>query len=99
MTKRVLLSACFTVVYFVTFAAGSFLRPFGVTRILGSHGLAVRLYVWDGVLLMLALYLLTLAIEALGRRLRDLAPWTTASLALAALLGYLLRLGFVTRDF
>ncbi len=99
MTKRVLLATCLTVVYLVTFAAGSFLRPLGVTRVLGSHGLAVRLYVWDGVLLMLALYLLTLAIEALGRRLRDLATWTTASLALAALLGYLLRLGFITRDF
>ena len=40
---------------------------------------------WDGVLLMLTLYQVTLGIEAIGRRLRDLA--------IAALLGYLLRPG------
>lgn len=98
MVKRVALTVCFTAVYLVTFATGSFLHPFGITRILGTRGLGVRLYIWDGVLLMLALFLLTIVIEALGRRLRDLAPWTTASLALAAALGYLLRLGFVSRD-
>lgn len=99
MVKRVLLTILFTVVYLVTFAAGSFLHPLGVVRALGSEGLTARLFIWDGVLLMLTLYGLTLGVEALGRRFRDLAPWTTASLALAALFGYLLRLGFVTRDF
>ena len=89
MTERVLLAALLPVAYLVTFAVGSVLHPIGVTRTLGSHGLTVRLYVWDGVLLMLALFLLTLAIEALGRRLWDLAPWTMGSLARAALLGYL----------
>ena len=99
MIKKVLLAMSFTVAYLLAFAVGSFLHPFGITRVLGSHGLSVRLYVWDGVLLMLGLYLLTLGVEALGRHLRDLASWTTASLAAAAFLGYLLRLGFITRDF
>lgn len=99
MVKRVLLTMLFTAVYLVAFAAGSFLHPLGVIRALGSQGLTVRLFVWDGVLLMLALYGLTLGVEALGKRLRDLAPWTTAGLAMAAALGYLLRLGFLTREF
>ncbi len=99
MLKRISLALFFLLVYLLAFAAGSFLHPFGVIRILGAQGLGVRLFIWDGVLLMLALYLLTLGIEALGKRLRDLAPWTTASLLLAALLGYLLRFGFVSREF
>ena len=99
MVKRVLLGILFTVIYLIAFAAGSFLHPLGLVRAIGSQGLTVRLFIWDGVLVMLTLYGLTLGIEALGRRFRDLAPWTTASLVLAALLGYLLRLGFVTREF
>ncbi len=99
MVKKILLTMLFTAVYLIAFAAGSFVHPLGVIRPLESQGLTMRLYIWDGVLLMLALYGLTLGIEAIGKRLRDLAPWTTASLAFAALLGYLLRLGFVTRDF
>lgn len=87
------------ILYVVAFAAGSFARPFGVIRTLGAHGLAVRLFIWDGVLLMVGLYLLTLVIEAVGKRLRDLAGWTTASLMIAGLIGYLLRLGFVTKEF
>ena len=98
MTTRILLTILLTVLYVVAFAAGSFLHPFGVMRVLESHGLAVRLFVWDGVLLMLGFYLVTLAVEMLGRRLRTLASWTTASVVLAGLIGYLLRFGFVTRD-
>ena len=99
MVKRALLAMFLTTVFLLAFAAGSFLHPFGVVRTLGSRGLTVRLFVWDGVLLMLMLYVVTLGIEAMGKRLRDLATWTTGSLAVAALLGYLLRLGFVTRGF
>ena len=99
MVRGVLLAVGLSFAYLITFAAGSFLQPFGVTRVLASRELAGRFFVWDGVLLMVGLFLLTLLVEALGRHLRTLAVWTTASLATAALLGYLLRLGFVTRDF
>ncbi len=97
--KRGFLTAFLFVLYVLAFAVGSFLRPFGATRMLGSNGLVVRLFIWDGVLLMLGLYLLTLGIAVAGKRLRELAPWTTASVILAGLLGYLLRFGFVTREF
>ena len=99
MIKRVLLAVFLVILYTVAFAAGSFARPFGVIRTLGSHGLAVRLFIWDGVLLMVGLFLLTLVIEAVAERLRDLAGWTTASLLIAGFVGYLLRLGFVTKEF
>ncbi len=99
MIKRVLLAGFLVILYVVAFAAGSFTHPFGVIRTLESHGLAVRLFIWDGVLLMVGLYLLSLAIEAVGKRLRELAGWTTASVVVAGLIGYLLRLGFVTKEF
>ena len=97
--KRALLVILLIVAYLLTFAAGSFLHPFGVTSVLASRGLAARLFIWDGVLLMLALFALTLGLEALGKRLRDLAPWTAAALAVATVLGLLARLGFITREF
>ena len=99
MIKRVLFSALLTLLYLAAFAAGSFLHPFNRVQALSSQGLGVRLFIWDGVLLMLALFAVTLAIEAAGKRVRDLAAWTTGSLILAAALGFALRLGFVTREF
>ena len=99
LIKKALLAFALTLLYLAGFAAGSFLRPFGRVQTLGAHGLAIRLFVWDGVLVLLALYGLTLLIELLGKRLRDLALWTTGSLFVAGLLGYLLRFGFLTREF
>lgn len=99
MLKRLLLCVLLVLLYLVIFAAGSFLHPFSVTSVLASRGRAARIFIWDGVLFALALYLLTLGIEAAGKRLRDLASWTTGSLIVALVLGYLLRLGFVTREF
>lgn len=99
MIKRLLLALVLVFLYVVAFAAGSFAHPFGVTQTLGSQGPPVRLFIWDGALLMVGLYVLTLVLEAIGRRLRDLAVWTTASLVVAAVIGYLLRFGFVTKEF
>ena len=99
MIKRVLLTGFLVILYLAAFAAGSFARPFGVIRTLGSQELAVRSFIWDGVLLMVGLYVLTLVIEAIGKRFRSLAAWTTVSLVVAGLIGYLLRLGFVTKEF
>ena len=83
----------------VVFAAGSFARPFGITSVLASRGLAARIYIWDGLLLMLVLLAVTFGVEALGKRLRSLAPWTAGAFLLAGLAGFLLRFGFVTREF
>ena len=99
MVKRMLLAVILVFLYVMAFAAGSFAHPFGITRTLGSHGLGLRLFIWDGVLLMVGLYVLTLVIQAIGKRVRELAVWTTASLVVAGMIGYLLRFGFVTKEF
>jgi len=53
-----------------------------------------RAFEWDGVLLMLAVFVLILLIEALRKRLRSAAPWSTLALVLAAILGLVMKFGF-----
>jgi cell division protein FtsX len=98
--------ATFTVLQFVlflfSFAIGSFLPILSgflpsylhvssntMTFANGSRG-----FEWDGVLLMLALFVLIIMIEALRKRLRSAAPWTALALALAAILGLVMKFGF-----
>jgi hypothetical protein len=53
---------------------------------------------WDGVLLMLALFVVILVIEALSKRLRSAASWTTLALVLAALVELVVKFGLMTPD-
>jgi hypothetical protein len=47
---------------------------------------------------MLALYIVIVLIEAVSKRLRTAAPWTTLALILAAVLGFVMKFGFLTRS-
>jgi len=96
--KNILFTALQFVLFFVTFAAGSFAPPFHIQRVLSVTPEGTRVFLWDGVVLMLALYILILLIEALRRRLRGAAPWTTIALTLAAIAGFALKLGFLTLE-
>jgi hypothetical protein len=53
---------------------------------------------WDGVFLTLALFVVILLIEALRKRLRGAAPWTTLALVLAALVECVVKFGVMTPD-
>ena len=50
------------------------------------------------LVLMFALYVLIGLIEALTKRLRTAAPWTTAAFVLAAIFGFMMKFGFLTRS-
>ena len=86
--------------FLVTFALGSFvLHPFHVQTVLGSSDAThVRSFVWDGLLLMLILYALVLVVEALMKRLRGSALWSTLAVALAGVLGLMMKFGFISTD-
>ncbi len=84
--------------FLIVFGAGSLFPPFHVQRILSTTSSATRIFVADGLLLMLALYLLLLLIEALTSRIRTAAPWTTLALLLAAIIGLAMKFGFLTRS-
>ena len=53
---------------------------------------------WDGVFLTLGLFAVILLIEALRKRLRGAAPWTTLALALAAVVELMVKFGLMTPD-
>ena len=65
------------------------LIPSHITKLAdGSRG-----FEWDGVLLMLALFVLILVIEALRKRLFRSAPWTMLAFMLAGIAEYAMKLG------
>jgi len=47
---------------------------------------------------MLALFLVIILIEVLMKRVRTAAPWTTLALILAAVLGFMMKFGYLTRS-
>ena len=85
------------VLFLIVFAAGSFFPPFHIEHVLSVTPDGTRIFIWDGVVLMLILLVLLLLIEAARKRLRTSGVWTTAAFALAAIVGYAAKLGFLTR--
>jgi hypothetical protein len=84
------------VLFMVVFAVGSFLPPFHLDQVLGTTPDGTRIFVWDGVVLMTAVFLLLLIIEAARKRLPTSGPWTAAAFVLAAFAGYAAKFGFLT---
>jgi hypothetical protein len=92
--KRVLAGLLQFVLLLVTFLVGSVAPAFGVMPYwqwtLGSG----RVFVYNGLVLMLALYGLFLLIGVLRKRLRIAWPTSTVALVLALVLGLLSKFGF-----
>lgn len=94
--KKVFLFLLQFCLFLACFAAGSFVSPFQLRQVLGVTPEGTRVFVWDGVVLMLLAAALVVLIEALRRRLWPAAALTCAALLLAGAAGYALRLGFMT---
>jgi uncharacterized membrane protein AbrB (regulator of aidB expression) len=87
--------------FLIVFFAGSLFplpAPFHHERIISTTPSATRIFIGDGLHLMLALYIVIVLIEAVTKRLRTAAPWTTLALILAAVLGFMMKFGFLTRS-
>jgi uncharacterized membrane protein AbrB (regulator of aidB expression) len=67
-------------------------------RVISSTPAATRIFIGDGLHLMLALFLVIVLIEAVTKRLRTAAPWTTLALILATVLGFMMKFGSLTRS-
>jgi uncharacterized membrane protein (DUF485 family) len=98
MKRALSIFAQFLLFLFVDAAGGIFYHPFHIQSSLSGTALAQRSFVWDGVILMLAVYVFLLVIAALRKRLGSAAPLSTIALVLAALAGYLMKVGFVTHN-
>jgi uncharacterized membrane protein YhdT len=81
----------FSVVYTAGWVLSAFLViPSHITKFAnGTRG-----FEWDGVYLMLALFVLILVIEALRKRFRSAAPWTALAFALATIVEIVTKHGF-----
>jgi hypothetical protein len=97
MKKAILLFLQFLLLFFCCLA-GSFLRPFHLQQVTRISPTVTRVFVWDGFLIMLLVYLLIVAIEAMTKRLRTTLPLTTIALAIAAILSVAIKLGRITQE-
>ncbi len=87
------------VLFLLTFLVGSLvLHPFRVLTVLSRDAAHTRVFVWDGLLLMLALYGLMVVLGAVTKRLRRMAVGTTLALVLAGVAGLAMKFGFLTSE-
>ncbi len=97
MKKAIAFIAQF-LLFFVAFAAGIVIgvfNPLHLRWFVTSTPDHTRYFDPTGLLLTLALYVLILLIEAARKTIRTSGPWTTLALALALVLGFVLKFGFV----
>jgi hypothetical protein len=85
-------------IFLAVFGAFSFFPPFHIEHVLTITTLGTRIFIFDGLLLMVALYVLIVMAQLLMKRTRSATPWTTLALILAAILGLSMKFGFLTRS-
>lgn len=98
MKKTLSVIAQFVLFLLLDTIGGIFYHPLQVETSLNASGGAPRSFVWDGLIFMFLAYLLILLIHALRKHLKRSAPWSTVALLLAAVAGYLLKIGFITHN-
>jgi hypothetical protein len=86
------------ILFLFVFFIGSIFPPFHFEHILIATPGTTRIFIADGLLLMLALYVLLVIVEALRKRLRTAGPWTTLAFVLALVFGLMMKFGFLTRS-
>ena len=99
MIKKALLVIVQFFLFYVVFLAGSLAAPFKMKWFI-SHPtpLSTRFFVPDGLLLMAALFLLILVMEAVAKRLRSAGSLTSIAFVIALLLGLFSKFGWATHD-
>ena len=96
--KKVVFTILKFLLFFIVFGFGSLFPPFHFEHVLIATPGVERIFVADGLLLMFALYVFIVLSEVLRKRLRTSAPWTTLAVILAAVLGLMMKFGFLTRS-
>jgi hypothetical protein len=96
--KKVILTILQFVLFLIVFGAGSLFPPFHFEHVLIATPGVTRIFVADGLLLMFALYILIFLVQVMRKRLRTSTPWTTLAVILAAVLGLMMKFGFLTRS-
>jgi len=96
--KNVIFTVLQLVLFLVVFFIGSIFPPFHFEHVILATPGTTRIFIADGLLLTLALCVLIVLGEALSKRLRIAAPWTTLAFVLALVFGLMMKFGFLTRS-
>jgi len=96
--KNVIFTVLQLVLFLVVFFIGSIFPPFHFEHVILATPGTTRIFIADGLLLTLALCVLIVLGEALSKRLRTAAPWTTLAFVLALVFGLMMKFGFLTRS-
>jgi|SRR5580704_713754 hypothetical protein len=96
--KKVVIAILQFILFLIVFGAGSLFPPFHIEHVIIATPGTTRIFVADGLLLMLALYILIVIVQVLRKHLRTSTPWTTLALILATVLGLMMKFGFLTRS-
>ncbi len=94
--KNILFTVLQSFLFLIVFGAGSFLPPFHFEHVILATPGTTRIFVADGFLLMLALFLIILLIETLRKRIISSGRWTTVAFILATAVGFWMEFGFKT---
>jgi hypothetical protein len=94
MKKLLAIVAEFVLFFLLDTIGGVFYHPFHLETSLAG----ARSFAWDGILLMLLVWLLLVLVGAARKRFAASAVPLTIALALAAVAGLLLKVGFVTHN-
>ena len=96
--KKAITTILQLLLFLLVFGAFSLFPPFHIEHVLGATSAGTRIFIADGLLLALAVYLFIVLIEFLRKRLRASAPLTTIAFVVAVILGLLMKFGFLTRS-
>jgi hypothetical protein len=95
--KQLFLTLVQFALFFAAFFVGSFFPPFHLERQLGVTSEGTRIFVCDGLVLMVLLLALFLLIEAARKKIRTAGTWTALAFLLAAIAGFAAKFGLLTR--
>jgi hypothetical protein len=96
--KKLLSTVLQFVMFLLVYAIFSLFPPFHVERVLIATPTYSRIFILDGILITLALYIVIVIVETLVKRLCQVT-WTTIAFVLAVILGYVMKFGFITHEF
>lgn len=96
--KKLLSTVLQFVMFLLVYAIGSLFPPFHIQRVVASTPTYTHIFILDGLLIALVLYILIVLGETLMKR-RCQITWTTIAFVLAMVLGYVMKFGFITHEF
>jgi hypothetical protein len=96
--KKLLSTVLQFVMFLLVYAIGSLFPPFHIQRLLIATPTYSRIFIMDGILIAVALYIAIVLGETIMKGRRQIT-WTTIAFVLALVLGYVMKFGFITHEF